>query len=819
MKEIRLKNIELGDTGADAKDKINQNDANLRDSILNVDNKYYTLDKQNVKKENLSQTLGSSENLIPSEKAVRDALSQYPTKNEVALGTILKGNKSNEAEIKSLPNPSSGDTYRALDTNHYWTFDGKEWNDLGSILPNDAVTQSTICNVSQLNNNYTYPDRQSARNAVPLDKRAKGQIITYELSLGTQSKDITNEFKSYIDYTGKFPDEKTGRIKVWNPNNLQSVIMYPLKKNATYIITGLKNPDTETHYARLYRSNNESTDAFLSFIIDPSCQLRFTTDNLDTYISMLIWLNQNSGDFDSRSTIRIVEQVTNKKWVTEQYKGIEQNKWNSINNWEGIDNSINRIDGISYKSIGPESYINLIIYKNIQPSAIDSKGKLISTPENHKHNAAYNTIIGNKKYLTNLTEKNTSLLILFYDINKNFISSIGSNSQEFISPPQSAFFRYNISKEIEHFDHYVYEFPTFNKSCDLSVQLSSDKLSDAQIISDSEFSHNLFWNIKTQNKALNAYNIPIIQNQAGQKQWSHTDFISCKPSTMYNTNMIKASPQFWFYDADFRPITYNGSQYDSSKIFGDFTTPINAYYLRANILGNINNYFLRSKTQNVTILHNLIIPSSKIIYAKKFDYISLGDSITFGAGSTTPYSTLLSKKLGSAFTNLAVSGAKCFGSNGNVLINQVTKIPENFNGIITCMIGINDVSGKSVLGDIKSVIEKKYSDLNADNSFAEAFRLCIETILIKAPKAILLIIPPLKAWTNQEPEIESYRQVERNICEHFAIPYAEIHKRCLISPLTYSRLMPDSLHPNDDGHFEIMRVLWGELDKLLSYLK
>lgn len=42
--------------------------------------------------------------------------------------------------------------------------------------------QSNFYNISQANADYVYPDKQTARKAVPLIKRAKGQIITYQIS-------------------------------------------------------------------------------------------------------------------------------------------------------------------------------------------------------------------------------------------------------------------------------------------------------------------------------------------------------------------------------------------------------------------------------------------------------------------------------------------------------------------------------------------------------------------------------------------------------------------------------------------------------------
>ena len=51
-------------------------------------------------------------------------------------GTYLLGEKANEAEIKEITNAVKGDTWKALDTGHYWTYNGKEWNDIGVVLDN-----------------------------------------------------------------------------------------------------------------------------------------------------------------------------------------------------------------------------------------------------------------------------------------------------------------------------------------------------------------------------------------------------------------------------------------------------------------------------------------------------------------------------------------------------------------------------------------------------------------------------------------------------------------------------------------------------------
>lgn len=63
---------------------------------------------------------------------------RYPL-SIVAIGYVLKGDKENEAAIKAVINPSRGDAYRALDTGHFWVFDGTQWNDIGVVVPSDVA--------------------------------------------------------------------------------------------------------------------------------------------------------------------------------------------------------------------------------------------------------------------------------------------------------------------------------------------------------------------------------------------------------------------------------------------------------------------------------------------------------------------------------------------------------------------------------------------------------------------------------------------------------------------------------------------------------
>lgn len=63
------------------------------------------------------------------------------------LGMILKGELANEAAIKAISNPTKGDTYKAVDTGHYWCYDGSLWNDIGEIIPGNTATKEELAQI------------------------------------------------------------------------------------------------------------------------------------------------------------------------------------------------------------------------------------------------------------------------------------------------------------------------------------------------------------------------------------------------------------------------------------------------------------------------------------------------------------------------------------------------------------------------------------------------------------------------------------------------------------------------------------------------
>lgn len=127
-----------------------------------------------------------------------DDLNDKASKNDLANATTkFKGYHTSldllQAEYPQASNKK--DFYAWVGTPYPGTVykvyaDGGAWTDTGEVPTQqeidlaEYVKKQTIYNVSQTNNNYAYVDKQTARNAVPSDKRKRGQIISYQLVTG-----------------------------------------------------------------------------------------------------------------------------------------------------------------------------------------------------------------------------------------------------------------------------------------------------------------------------------------------------------------------------------------------------------------------------------------------------------------------------------------------------------------------------------------------------------------------------------------------------------------------------------------------------------
>lgn len=258
MSEIIINNIELGDMGSESREKINRNSKVLKEAISN-------LDSIAVKKTDISQTLGTSTNKVPSEKAMSDTLADYPKKYEVVLGTILKGNKESATVIKAIASPIAGDTYKALDTGHYWTFDGAQWNDIGNILPDDLPQN----------------------------------IVTF-------SSDTVDIYPSNISKVldGKAIDPESGQVVIHATQKTLDKV--PLKPNTLYRVVVSEDIQNAWPYVFLYPSTG-NTNFGGRIPKKNNRSWEFTTSTTDIYLSMVVY-----NGWDIRNKLSIFEIPSDK---------------------------------------------------------------------------------------------------------------------------------------------------------------------------------------------------------------------------------------------------------------------------------------------------------------------------------------------------------------------------------------------------------------------------------------------------------------------------------------------------------------------------
>jgi lysophospholipase L1-like esterase len=184
------------------------------------------------------------------------------------------------------------------------------------------------------------------------------------------------------------------------------------------------------------------------------------------------------------------------------------------------------------------------------------------------------------------------------------------------------------------------------------------------------------------------------------------------------------------------------------------------------------------------------------------NYYALGDSITYGGGSTAgnfSYADILNSKFAfNSFTKLAVNGATAMPTVGrSELSTQVDAVGTDAD-MITVMIGINDFHQNNPVGDVDAVLLKPYASLDKSLSFAEAFRYCLETIKRNHEQARIYVILPVQTTATGQFPFDQYLAAEVKIAGYLAIPV--IYANTESGLWSGGTLMPDGAHPNDTGY-------------------
>lgn len=184
------------------------------------------------------------------------------------------------------------------------------------------------------------------------------------------------------------------------------------------------------------------------------------------------------------------------------------------------------------------------------------------------------------------------------------------------------------------------------------------------------------------------------------------------------------------------------------------------------------------------------------------NYYALGDSITYGAGSTSgsySYADLLHAKFNfNSFIKLAINAATAMPTLGHIeLATQVNAIGADAD-IITIMTGIPDYTVGNPLGDADAVLQKPYASLNRSLSFLEAFRYCLETVKRNHERARIYVILPIQTTRTGLISLDQYRTAEVKIANYLSIPVIYTHTESGL--WAGGTLMDDGVHPNDTGY-------------------
>lgn len=203
----------------------------------------------------------------------------------------------------------------------------------------------------------------------------------------------------------------------------------------------------------------------------------------------------------------------------------------------------------------------------------------------------------------------------------------------------------------------------------------------------------------------------------------------------------------------------------------------------------------------------------------------LGDSITFGVGTTGPdalYHARLTKKYGWDLYVDGISGTRIAPQNkpseepsfDKDFISRVKDIPAD-SEIVVFFGGTNDYGhGDAPFG--------AWGDTSPE-TFCGAVYTFMKALIEHCPEAVFCIMTPLHRLTEDEPSVSNgrplydYVEIIRQTAEFFALPVLDLFKMSGIQPrvpVIMEKFAPDGLHPNDDGQ----RVLTERLEGFLLSL-
>lgn len=193
----------------------------------------------------------------------------------------------------------------------------------------------------------------------------------------------------------------------------------------------------------------------------------------------------------------------------------------------------------------------------------------------------------------------------------------------------------------------------------------------------------------------------------------------------------------------------------------------------------------------------------------------LGDSITAGSGTTKQYHKFISERTGCVVNNYGLVSSTLSTQfkdqwTSNPMCERIDSMAANAD-IITLFGGINDCSSDCVVGDINS--------FDTDTIYG-ALNVLIDKLLYRFPYSIIATIIPVKS-SRPSYDQNIYEQICNAILEvsnKYSIPCLDLRNLCGINPFDdFMReiYMPDSLHPNINGHRKMSYVIQNFLESIV----
>nr|WP_082970859.1 SGNH/GDSL hydrolase family protein [Mycobacterium sp. E3298] len=210
----------------------------------------------------------------------------------------------------------------------------------------------------------------------------------------------------------------------------------------------------------------------------------------------------------------------------------------------------------------------------------------------------------------------------------------------------------------------------------------------------------------------------------------------------------------------------------------------------------------------------------------------LGDSITQGAGSSTPsdpnllYHALVKKQLGLAsVSNYGVSGTHISGAYTNTSGNSGTPT-QSFTARYSGMSNTADLvvvfGGTNDFGHAETAPIGTFAD-TTDISFYGALRTLMSGLINKYPTQQIVFMTPLHreaddtANTVTSKKLSDYVAIIKEVAAYYAIPVLDLYSVSGIQPnlpIGKTTYAGDGLHPNAAGHAVIARKLSAFLETL-----